>query len=53
VTNKLFTISPNVVITAFREAVNSANINKFKFIILVNITKGVGECFAKCGIKKR
>lgn len=53
VIDELFAMSPNVVTAAFGEAVDGADIDKFKSAIPASIAKGVGECLAKCGIKKR
>ena len=53
VADELFAMSANVVIAAFGEAVDGADIDKFKSAIPVTIAKGVEECLAKCGIKKR
>ncbi|KAH9204031.1 RmlC-like cupin domain-containing protein, partial [Leptodontidium sp. 2 PMI_412] len=53
VADELFAMSPNVVIAAFGEAVDGTDIDKFKSAIPASIAKGVEECLAKCGIKKR
>lgn len=53
VLDEVVQFSPNVVTAAFGEAINGADVDKFKASIPVSIAKGVEECLAKCHIKKR
>ncbi|KAF2226852.1 RmlC-like cupin domain-containing protein [Elsinoe ampelina] len=53
VPDELFALSDEVVAAAFGQAVAGEDVEKFRKAIPVSIAKGVEECLAKCGIKKR
>jgi hypothetical protein len=53
IVDELLAMSPNIITAAFGEAVDGADIDKFKSAIPTSIAQGVEECLTKCGIKKR
>ncbi|CZS93671.1 related to spherulin 1A precursor [Rhynchosporium agropyri] len=53
IADELFSLSPNVVSAAFGDAINGADVEKFKGTIPVAIAQGVELCLKKCGIAKR
>ncbi len=53
VLDEVVQFSPNVVTAAFGEAINGADVDKFKTAIPASIAQGVEECLKKCNIKKR
>ena len=53
VPDELFAMSPDVVSAAFGQAVEGADIAKFKAAIPTSIAEGVEQCLKTCGIAKR
>jgi hypothetical protein len=53
VADELFAMSPDVVSAAFGEAIDGADVAKFKGAIPVSIAEGVEQCLKTCGIAKR
>ncbi|KAK0099774.1 hypothetical protein ONS95_013335 [Cadophora gregata] len=53
VADELFSMSPNIVTSAFGEAIDGADVDAFKKAIPVSIAQGVEECLKKCNIAKR
>jgi len=53
VADELFAMSPDVVSAAFGQAIDGADVEKFKGAIPTSIAKGVEQCLMTCNIKKR
>ena len=53
VADELFAMSPDVVSAAFGQAIDGADIAKFKGAIPTSIAEGVEQCLKTCGIAKR
>lgn len=53
VADELFAMSPDVVSAAFGEAIDGADVAKFKAAIPTSIAEGVEQCLKQCGIAKR
>lgn len=53
VADELFSLSPDVVSAAFGEAIDGADVAKFRAAIPVSIAEGVEQCLKTCGIAKR
>jgi Cupin len=53
ITDELFSMSADVVSAAFGQAVDGADVAKFKTAIPASIAKGVEACLKQCGIAKR
>lgn len=53
IADELFALDDDVVSAAFGQAIDGAEVDKFRKAIPVSIAKGVEECLVKCNIKKR
>lgn len=53
VADELFAMSPDVVSAAFGQAIDGADVAKFKAAIPTSIAEGVEQCLMQCGIAKR
>jgi len=53
IADELFAMSPGVVAAAFGEAIDGADVARFKALIPTSIAEGVDQCLVKCGIAKR
>lgn len=53
VADELFAMSSDVVSAAFGQAIDGADVEKFKGAIPTSIAKGVEQCLMTCNIKKR
>ena len=53
VADELINFSSDVVIAAFGQAIDGADVDNFKKSIPINIALGVEQCLQKCGITKR
>ncbi|PMD43300.1 RmlC-like cupin [Hyaloscypha variabilis F] len=51
--DELFAMSPDVVSAAFGQAIDGADVAKFKGAIPTSIALGVEQCLQQCGIAKR
>lgn len=51
--DELFALSDDVVSAAFGQAINGADVDKFRAAIPANIALGVEQCLIQCGIAKR
>jgi hypothetical protein len=53
IADELFAMSPDVVSAAFGQAIDGADVAKFKAAIPTSIAEGVEQCLKTCGIAKR
>ena len=53
VADKLTNFSSNVVVAAFGQAIDGANVDRFKKSIPTSIALGIEQCFQKYSITKR